>query len=321
MPDTFSVSLMIIGLYYIYRYSVNGKLVHLFLYILFSSLGSLSKLPSLMFVSLLALPIFSKKINAGLKTGLTLAGITVIALTALWYTFWVPHLVDIYKNRLYFPVSIYQGISELIQNLPETLERFYFSSLHSFVALACFLSGLLLLARKGPPLLARGFILLTLLFGGYMIKAGRIFSMHDYYIIPYTPLMALVAGYALSSIKPWARNIVLVIIVLEGVANQHQDFFIKESERYKLDLEIITDKVSNRDDLIIINIDGNPQELYFAHRKGWNIPGEKLEEKGVLFELKEKGAKYLFINRSRGDTRLVYPVVYQDAHYTVYNLK
>jgi hypothetical protein len=275
----------------------------------------------LIFVSLLLLPIFSKKINADIKTGLILAGLTVTALTALWYFFWVPHLVNTYKNRLYFPVSIYQGISELINNLPETLERFYFSSLHSFVALACFLSGLYLLIRKGPVLLIWVFSLLTLLFAGFMIKAGRMFSIHDYYIIPYTPLMALVAGYALSSIKPLARNVVLVIIVLEGIANQHQDFLIKKSERYKLDLEIIADKVSNRDDLIIINIDGNPQELYFAHRKGWNIPGERLGKEGVLEEFTDRGAKYLFFNRSRGNPSLGYSVVYEDQHYVVYDLQ
>jgi hypothetical protein len=321
MPDTFSVSLMIIGLFCVYKFAVGGKVMHLILFILFSSAGALCKLPSVMFVSLVAMPVFSVKYGRRRKCALIIASLVTAGITFLWYGYWVPWLVNTWHNRLYFPVSISQGIREIIVNLPDILDKFYFSALSSFVAFGCFLAGIYLIIIRKSPVLVWIFALLTLLFGGFMLKAGRIFSMHDYYIIPYVPLMALIAGYALGSIRPLFRNILLIIIAIEGIANQHQDFFIKKSERYKLELENIADKVSRRNDLIIINVDGNPQELYFSHRKGWNIPEYRLYEEGVIPALMQKGAKYLFINQSRGKPDLDDPVVYQDEHFTVYELK
>jgi hypothetical protein len=61
--------------------------------------------------------------------------------------------------------------------------------------------------------------------------------------------------------------------------------------------------------------------MYFAHRRGWNLPMERLDEKGVLPELIGRGAKYLFVNRSRGNPEPDYSIVYEDEHYTIYDLQ
>ncbi len=320
MPDTFSVSLVITGLYFCYKYIMDGKAYWLILYIILSAAGVLSKLPSILYLGLLLIPLISPQVLKKRKILLLVAGILISGSGFLWYFIWVPHLISEYGNMLYIPVSLGVGIRELIDYWPGTLEKFYFTSFYSFIAFAAFLGGVLLMVRNRMKLLAGitgiSFILLLV----FMLKAGRIFSQHNYYIIPFTPVMALCAGYALSLLRKRWTVLILALIVLEGIANQYQDFFIKDSELYKLELEAIADLVSTRDDLIIINGGGNPQELYFSHRKGWTVNNPTLSDTSKLQGLIRDGAQYLFVNQSGFTDSLRYPVLYDGMHYRVYGL-
>ncbi len=53
MPDTFSVSLVIIGLYYGYKYVTTGALFKLLLFFIFITLGMLCKIPALSLVAVI----------------------------------------------------------------------------------------------------------------------------------------------------------------------------------------------------------------------------------------------------------------------------
>ena len=70
--------------------------------------------------------------------------------------------------------------------------------------------------------------------------------------------------------------ILLVFIAIEGIANQQHDFRVKDSHLYRLELDAITEKYIPSKDLIIINGGPSPQDIYFAHRKGWSVESEDL---------------------------------------------
>ena len=128
---------------------------------------------------------------------------------------------------------------------------------------------------------------------------GLIFSTHDYYMIPFVPVMALFAAYGLLQIcGGWISYAVLAVIMFEGVFNQQHDLFLKESEKIKLEYEVIADQFCDKDELVIINGGIGPQSMYFLHRKGWSVNDEDLSDLNYLDELHKKGRSTFLLKQN-----------------------
>ena len=322
MPDTFSVSMVIIGLYFVTGYLSSGGLLKLFLFFLFFTLGGLCKIPAITVSSLLIIPIFIKHISLKRKFIVFSAAMAGFLIILLWYFYWVPHLVAEYKFQIIFPKGFIEGLNDIYQLRIKTLERFYYSSLHSFLAFACFIAGLVLIFLRRNIFLKIAVSIVTLSFFLFIIKAGSFFSNHSYYIIAYTPLMAFVSGFFISNkIKARYQWILLVLIAIEGIANQQHDFFIRDSELYKLKLEEIADKHIGKNELIVINGGDSPQQIYFTNRKGWTVKNETITDTAEMDELRQHGAAYLIVNKTSFKEDLDYPQIYVDNHFIIYKLK
>lgn len=321
MPDTFSVSLVLVGLYFAYGYMSSGGLVKLVFYFLFITLGGLCKIPALTISSLLIIPIFIKHIHIRRKLAVLLVTLSGFLIIILWYFYWVPYLVSEYQYQIIFPKGFLEGLNDLYQLRIKTLERFYYSSLHSFLAFACFLAGMFLVFYRKNILLIMAVSIVTLSFILFIIKAGAFFSNHSYYIIAYTPLMAFVAGFFTSIIKVRFQWMLLVVIAIEGIANQQHDFFIRESERYKLTLERIAEVHIGKNELIVINGGDSPQQIYFTNRKGWTVKDETIKDSVKMDEFRQNGAAYLIINKTSFNEALDLPQVYAGKHFIIYKLK
>ncbi len=322
MPDTFSVSLVIIGLYYAYRFLQHGYRLSLILFFVFTTLGILCKIPALSLFSLLIIPVFVKGIDTGRKIALYTAAGLSFALVCAWYFYWVPYLLETYRYELYAPKGIAEGVKEIAPLVPELLEKFYFSALHSYLAFVCCLAGLFMLMKSKHHYTKLGIGVVAAVFVVFIIKTGAIFPTHNYYIIPFTPVMALCAGYFLAQIPPKYQYLLLVLIGIEGIANQQHDFFIKESELYKLSLEEKTGRIIPKDDLILINGGPSPQDMYFAHKKGWTTENENLLDPHFLDSLAQLGAKYLVVDKTKlTHTFQQYKSAYADEYYAIYELE
>jgi hypothetical protein len=157
-----------------------------------------------------------------------------------------------------------------------------------------------------------------------MVRAGYTFSVHSYYIIPYVPVMALLGGYALQSIRnKWIRNFLVFALLTESLANQQHDFRIKPENKPLLRLESISDSVSTKTDLIIINGGFNPVDLYYTHRKGWSMENKEVFGKDTLQNVISRGCRYLYIHKKyyTGTTPVInYPLIYQDDQFMIYKL-
>lgn len=319
MPDIFSVSLVIIGLYYCLSYFEKGKILDLILFFLLVTTGILVKIPALSLMSILAIPILSKyRLNR--KLAITGVSIVIVGIVSVWYFYWVPYLLENYHFKLYFPKGLLEGFSEIIQYPFETLDKFWFTSFYSFIAFAVFIVGLVLMVVKRNQKLIWLFSLTSVVFFLFILKTGDVFSFHNYYIIPYTPVMALMAGYGLSFLKPGWQYILLVLIGVESLFNQSYDFIIKENEMYKLELESSVKDIIPKENLIIVNGSPSPQTIYFLHRRGWTADNEKLLEPLYISEKITKGARYLVIDKNRLDHEFAFPIVYQSNDITVYRL-
>jgi len=321
MPDTFSVSLVIIGLFYGYMYLTTGTFGKLFLFFLFTTLGMLCKIPALSLVSVISIILIVKEIPANRKLIVLILTTLSLIIVGLWYFYWVPYLLETYHYQLYFPKGLIEGFKEIIPLLPDFFEKFYFSSLCSYIALAFVVGGLFFIFKSKDFYLKTGILIITISFFIFILKTGSVFPLHTYYIIPFTPVMALAAGYGLSKFPAKYLYVPLILISLEGIANQQHDFFIKNGERYKLSLEGLTDKNIGKNELIVINGSQSPQEIYFAHRKGWTVENDAIN-KEELNRLKELGASYLIINKkSFANTIDYYPLISSDQNYDIYKLK
>ena len=321
MPDTFSVSLLIIGLFYAYEYLKNGYKSSLLLFFLFSTLGMLCKIPALSLFSILILVPFISSIPERRRVILSILSIISFSIVSIWYFYWVPYLVETYQYPLYFPKSLSEGIHEIIPLLPELFEKFYFSALHSYIALICFILGLYFFLRSKLKLQKLALLTITSVFILFIIKTGAVFPLHNYYIIPFSPIMALLVGFFLAQIPPKYQYILLTLIMIEGIANQQHDFFIKDDQTYKLSLESINNHIIAREELIIINGGQSPQSIYFAHRKGWSIDSKVLGNKNYLDSLQALGASYLIIDKNYfTDPIDHYQRLYDDRNYSIYKM-
>lgn len=323
MPDTFSMSFIISCIYFGTNYLEGKSFKNLFFYTLLLAVGSLSKLPSAYLLIVFLIFFIDKKISTKKKLFFSMVSILTLTPTILWYFYWFPDLV----NRFQFwhfsmGKSLTVGASEIFNEIPLAFQRFYADAL-KYIGFIVFILGIIqAFIKKQNKLLA---ILLLSLFGYLIIifKAGYVFTHHNYYIIPFIPIMALIAGFGLTQFKNKKIGlIILALIVIENISNQQHDFFLHEKEMALLNLEPDLDKISNKKDLILINSGDYPTPMYFAHRKGWVLNNNKIKDKKKLLFLKEKGLKWVVILKRKfgSEINLELPVVINNNDYTIYQL-
>lgn len=324
MPDTFSMSLVIAGFYYAGNYlDEKSNFKNLILYFVFTLLGILSKLPSCYILVLFLFFMFDEKISFLRKIIFSAISFVIIILVSLYYFIWVPYLIKTFGfEHFYMGTSFSMGVSEITSHLNQTLDKFYQQSL-GFTGFILFVFGLIMGIRKKEKKFIAFFLLSFLAFLVIVFKGGFAFYHHSYYIIPFVPVMAIIAAYTVSNFpkKKYAWSF-LAVVALECIPTYNHDFYIKENYAQIENLENILDKFSNRNDLIIINSGKVPTPMYFAHRKGWINTNESIKNNDYIMLLKSKGLKFIVIlKRAFGENvDLNYDKTYEDENFCIYQI-
>lgn len=323
MPDVFAVSLVLMGLNWGWRYLEEKKAWQLILFFLFSALGLLCKMPAACVMGLIAAPVIMGKSDSSSRLRLIIAGASATAVMGIWYFVWVPWAEETYRFPLFFPTGIAEGWQQLVDMKVHTIERFYPIALTSKIAFGFCLVGLsAMIWKKNKPLLLTFGTSSALIFG-LMLKAGGTFSGHVYYIIPYVPVMSLLAGYGLSSvIRSWLVQIlILTAIATEAIYFHKDDFFIPWKDQKFLKLEKITDQYVPKDARILVNDHGgSPVMMYFAHRRGWTVT-DRMKDTAWVNGEETVGLHYIIIDRARWKDSLPYPKLYEDNEFQIYKIK
>lgn len=325
MPDTFATSLVMIGFYYACCFFEEGKrsTVNLLLFIAFTLLGILAKLPTGFLLILYVLFLFRKDIRLSRKIVFSVSCALLLLPVTWWYFYWVPYLVEHFQFWHFFmgkPIGI--GAQELVMYWKDGIKHVYDAAL-KFIGFGMFLTGLFFAYKQGNKLLFR---VLGLSFTAFLVvalKAGFTFTHHSYYIIPFVPVMALVAGYGIAGFQRNALQIgILALMALEGIGNQLHDFRLKEHEAAFVNLEYALDRFSRRSDLIAVNTIDNPTAIYFAHRKGWVASNDELLDPAFRKNIREKGCKYIVVLKRYlgGDLYLDLPKAEDTPDWVVYKL-
>lgn len=325
MPDTLSASLVLMGMYYGSNFlEQKGRMgVNLLLYAFFTLLGVLAKLPSGFLLILYVFPLLNKENGTKPKIIFCFASAAIGCPIAWWYFRWVPYLVNHFGLWHFFMgKSLAMGIREIGENLGDTLSHFYDHAL-KFIGFGVFCLGIVCCIKRGEKLALRILYVSFFAFLVILFKSGWTFAHHSYYIIPFVPVMALVAGYGATSVrKGWLTVALLVAIAGENILNQHSDFMIRPNRECFLSLEKVLDRYSNRQDLIVINSGEDPTAMYFAHRKGWVAYNDDLQHADYLSNLRNRGCKYaLILKQAFGeDIKLDGEIIIDNENYTLYSL-
>lgn len=323
MPDTFSMSLVIMGLYYgiDYLYSEHRRVGSLIGYALLVMAGVLSKLPSGYILVVLLLPILDKTVPLCRKVWLAVVSMLCMVPVAGWYFMWIPHLVEQYGLWHFFMgKSIAVGAAEIWHNMGLTLYRFYFNAMN-YTGFAAFIAGLTVAIVKRQRLLLWLLLLTFVAFVPLMLASGETFFKHDYYVVPFVPVMALVAGYGISLLNTaWLRTVILVVVAMENILNHHSQFVIHENRQPILALEQTFDSFSNTDELVCINSGQDPTVMYFTHRKGWVATNDQLQDNTYIDNLQQHGCRYVLVMKKvfGSDVTLPMEMILDNESFAIY---
>lgn len=341
MPDTFSVSLVMLGLDAACRWLYDRKAwPWLSVAALLIAAGLLSKVPAGLALALLPFLLLDK--TQPVKRRLILFAVSTAALlpTLWWYAFQVPFLNE--KGgfvHFFMGKPFLDGAAELMERIGLMAGMFYDIAL-KFSGFALFLIGLVSLFFVPDKKLLVWFLLSSLLFLGFMFRAGENFVRHSYYMVPFIPVMAVVAALGLSRLsaglipnagakranvtaKPrlqWLPTALLALVILEGVLNQQHDLRIKDESKTLLRLETLMDSLDPSGGLVAVNSGQYPTPLYFAHRKGWLLENHQMANEKLTDSLKTLGLKKIIVLKKAFGTpiSLNKTILYDDADFSVY---
>ncbi|MEZ4965222.1 MAG: glycosyltransferase family 39 protein [Saprospiraceae bacterium] len=323
MPDVFAVSLVLMGVSWGWRYLEEKKNRQLALFFVLSALGLLCKMPAACVLAFMAPPVFDAGKDMRQRLGIVVAGSLAVATMAAWYFVWVPWAEETYRFPLFYPTSLAEGWQQLVTMADDTLSRFYPIALTSKIAFLFCLTGLVIMFWKKAWPLVISFACSTALLFALMLKAGGTFSGHVYYVIPYVPTMALLAGYGLRNAigSQNVQLLVLIAIATEAIWIHKSDFFIPWQDKKMLKLEKITDSVVPRDSRVLVNgKSGSPTMMYFTHRLGWTVD-DRMKDTAWLNGETTVGLHYAIIDRSRWQDSLPYLMLYEDNEFRIFKIK
>jgi len=322
MPDTFASSLVIMSMYYGSNYlDKKQSFGNLALYIFFGLTGILSKLPVAYIWIVYLIWFINPGIAKSVKLFFTLATLFIIVPVYYWYFIWVPFLVEEYGFWHFFmgdPLS--KGFSDTMTYLPRILNHFYETAIR-YVGFAFLIVGLVYSVIRKQKIILAVFGLSLLAFTFIILKSGIIFAHHSYYVLPFIPVMALMAAYGLDQIRNKKIVVVILFIIgVEGIMNQWNDFRIRPNEKALLGLEADFNKVSEPEDLIVINSGYHPTPMYFTQRKGWLTSNNNLADSIYMDDLKNRGCKYVLVLKKSFGTNidLDKEVVFENESYKIY---
>ncbi len=325
MPDTFSLSLVIIGTYYLWRYLETGNWRRLAGGGLLVALGILSKIPSVTVVTFLGVAYLDGMIPFRRKVMVSGVLALCAALMGSWYFYWMPHLQSITNcEPLIYPVSFSEGWDQIVHQYPyKTFDRLRVNAWRSWLPFYGFLLGVVVAVLRGKwRIVAAGaaYALLSFLF---ILKTGHVFPTHVYYVIPILPLMAFFIGFLMNSrwIPPAGSLVVMLLLTIPAI-----QFTIDDLRLYpdlpEIELEKKLDELGvGREDLIMVmGKTLRPTLMYYTHRRGWSVNPDIVDHPKWFPDYRRDGLTTLILDRRMRDDTMPFHLLYSDENFYIYDI-
>ena len=322
MPDTFALSLTIIGVFYYWRYLEKTRWLHLILGCLFMTLGVLSKIPMISFTSLLIIPLIKYRKTSFEYGLLGFSSAVFLSCIGVWYFHWMPYLESNFGNKLIWPVSLSEGWTILLDNWSKVGDRLLNSTFHNPVFIVLAIAGFVVVAgykRKEILFASLAYFVSVLIF---ICKTGHVYHLHDYYTISIVPLICLLVAaiwdwIALSDKWKWLIGIALLI---PSFVNEHSIIQERHEDHFQRLPKLIDSLTFNPADKIMVSGGSafNPTMMYFTGRKGWSASDEQIVQLKFIEERVPLGLKYIIVDKHRALKFLPLPVLLEDKDFIIY---
>lgn len=306
LPDILALCTAIWSMYFFYRYAQSGKVKHSIAGALFLCAAAMTKLPFILFAGVPAGILINmlRSKEAGIKILKFALHLVFLTPVIWWYAQSLQEMKDnpvlggflsSYENES----SVGEIISgQLISMLPELYLN--------YAAVPFFIAGLIYVFRKRSALFSRYLPLtLTALFllayFGYEITL--IGLIHDYYMLPFLPLLFIIAVAGIQYLNAQNRQwisyaIVLLLIIAPCTA------WLRIDSRWSMDKSTFNnDWYTYRSEIrnaapdsvrVIIGNDETQSILpYYAHKRCWTYVDYELSPERIE-KMISQGAKYLF---------------------------
>ncbi len=328
MPDTFALSLALMAAEIGWRFLEKGGGWRLALFFALCTAGLLSKMPAACALPVLAAPvIFNEKLSKSRKISLVSVGLVAAGLMAAWYFWWVPHLETI-GLKLTWPETFANGWKQITGEFAgRTWKQFWHNAFQSEFVWWLSVAGLAFsFWRKNWPLVAVTGIWAAVS-AIFILKAGFIFSTHDYYTVPLAPVMAILAANAFSALsfskKDWL--IIAVALAAAGVSAKKQlDWFSKPTAAdLSLNrLEGLVDQVVPKGAPVVANdYNFSPTIMFWAHRRGLTLDNGSIVKPGWLSGKCDQGIDWCIVSKHILSDSLPFAVALDDAEFRIYRLR
>jgi len=323
MPDTFSLSLVIIAVNFAWLYLEHKKWSNLLFSTVLFTMGILSKIPSICFAAILLIPILNN-LKEDIKPKLYLIGAWAAGCLIMlaWYFLWMPYLLETYKNQLIWPVSLAEGWTIFLDRYKDVHYRFH-QAFHSYYFFVFSVAGSALILWKEKVSVRLFFLGYCSLFLLFILKTGEVFPSHDYYVIPITPLMALAIGYFFHNIpiSIHFKTILLLVLMWPAFSYKKEKSFREPDTKYYLTIkEIVNEYIPNTGKIMVNGGQFNPTLMYFTGRRGWTVNNDILTKVDWMPDFKRDGLTHILQDRRHLDDLLPYELVFENSDIRIYKM-
>lgn len=325
MPDVFSLSLVLASVSIGWDYLEKGGRWRLPVFSVLAGAGLLSKIPAASAMVLLLAPYFDRRIAINRKIWLTVFGAVAVAAMSAWYFVWIPWAEKAHQHTWFFRLPLRQAWFELwIKASRYTEDRFVPDALQSRGAYVFVVLGIFFIFYRKNVRLFGVWLAYSAIFLVFMLQVGIVFCSHEYYVIPYTPMMGLLAGWGLQQTVKHQGLFLLILFLLaaEAIWWKREDFFPGAPEAPYGRLREIVDKVvpPGSKVLTVGKSEPDPAMHYMTGRRGWSERKRALDTTWLNGEA-TVGLDYAIVYRAYTADSLRYPTVYEDPDFRVYKIK
>ncbi len=307
IPDNLALCCSIWGITFFFIWLSNNKMKYLFISGSLLSLGTLCKLPFIVYYIVPFIYFINRLSKSSINKKTLFEAISIfifILLPVIWYVTVISHwngnviIKGMLDNHESWPTVIFYLQHNLLVILPDLLLN--------YGSVLFFLAGFYFLFNRKAYNDSRFSLMLAwsiLVLAYYLFEVNAIGTGHDYYLFPFYPLLFILVAYGaynLLSLKShFVQYLTLFLLLLLPFTcylrmqvrwNPESPKFNKDLLTYKIELQNAIPKKS----LVVAGNDiSHFIYFYYIDKKGWGYDNDYLTAQ-MLKTMIEKGAEYLY---------------------------
>jgi 4-amino-4-deoxy-L-arabinose transferase-like glycosyltransferase len=308
MPDNAALCFSIWGMFFFFKHLRSKKTAAFVISNLLFSLAALSKLPYILFYSPMLLYLFhillKKTQSPKALWQMILISLIIFAPNIIWYSYSMEFL----SNNVVF-TGIFKNSPDpykFIEYLTGTLISVFPELLINYAALLFFFSAVYYMyqrKKKKHPFFTYFFITVLILILYYFYEINTIELSHDYYLMPFLPVLIIIIAYGSSTMlnkqRIFLKTLTIILLILMPLAaylrimprwDRENPGFNKDILIYRNDLQ----KAIPDEGLCLAGHENTSVVFHYYLNKSGIVFDQNTFSKDFFMQALEKGIEYCY---------------------------